>query len=922
MNKKILLLFMVLVLINLSNAQELLIQTKEFDSLDVLFIMPISKNNYYFSYYDDYKEETDYKFRFLNDDDVLEINIENKLNTIVDFNLIKDFEFVQIVKNNEIISNHSLNFCNNNGICEPCNSPDCKTQENELVCGDCEPSSKDNYCNIKEDNICDLDCLAYEYEEESVYENCFEDNFLLLSCSDYFGKVCVENQICNGTQLALDNSKENCCLGECVESEDIYIFDKTCTDFFWDTCEENEVCDGEEIYLQHLNQTCCMSQCSFGEIDKINIDEQPELKKNYTNIIMIFLLIILLILLVYIIIKKKLIKISLFVFLIVSGIFLISTLDFNKQNQITGKVVSQVEQAQMICDVAEAYNLPDSYLLAIAYKESRVNHFSGDGTVKISSDGGVGMMQVDRGPKSDIPSGPFYACGNSKIDGRQLDAKQLRDNIECGAIELIHKCNSLSCINNQKQYFCANAEINLPPKNVMYTGWDIAIRAYNGWGCGSDYYRSSMGVHSPQYLDLAFRIQSYVEDFRAIEKQFQGYCIGNDNSEVVEPTTKPTEEETEKRPTSAQEIEIPEDVVEGDNLGYYYINPSLSLNPIVDFVKISEQLSYGTKLVEYVSTCQDNGNTYSYCVNKKLDEDSKQSWVLDYIDEENEVGFFRMHTGYEYYDLETGEQKQIIMKFALMLNSKKAKPIAKIEYDEKTGPAPKPVQTQDSTEQESETEQETQTNNENTNDQTRNLCNKDELTVVLFGDSITQMHYDYGNYLQYYFNNNFDQKVGVLITQGLGGMRVDNQKSIDMFNNEILPLNPDIVLMWFGMNSLEDYPKVHQTTYQSMIETMLSKGITPILITTSPTCSEYTDRNFDYLNNIIQSDKYLASNYEGVYLIDFRQEFNKVISVSGCGGYFADGYHINSEGHDYFAQLVVKQFIDWKKTKTGPFNCQ
>ncbi len=917
MNKKIILLMMFVVLSSFASSIDLLLQTYESDNLEILSIMPITKNNYYLSYYDNYTEDTGYMFRFKNNEDVLEIYPNNKIYTLIDYNIISDFNILQVLKDDEIISKHTLNFCNDNGICEPCKGPDCETQENELVCGDCEKSSQDLYCNIEQDGICDPDCVAYEYEQQGEYEECYEEKLMIISCSDYFGKTCAEDQVCNGTELAINETQELCCLGECVYSENINIFEKSCQDFSWYTCEENQMCDSDEIYLQHINQSCCTSPCISGEID--DLPDIPEPKRDYSDIIVVSILVLSLVALIIIIIKRKALKITIFILLIASAGFFIANIDF-KPNQITGNVVSQTEQAKMICDAAEAYNIPSSYLLAIAYKESGINHFAADGSVKISGDCGVGITQQQYNTENcdALRSGNAkFICGTSKIDGRQLDATVLRDNVECGAIELIRKCNSLSCINNQKQYYCANADNPLPPKNVIYSDWDIAIRAYNGWGCMSYYYRDLWGASDQRYINLISRIQSYVEDFKAREKQFQGYCEGHTNEEIKQPTTQPTEEEKEERPTSAGEIEVPDDIAEGDQSGYYYINPSVTLNPILDLVKVSENLAYGNELVEYSSKCHKNGNTYSYCIKQKLDKDSKTSWVLDDVDEDNEVGFFRMHTGYDYYEEESGEEKPVLMKFALILNSAKAKQITKLEYDEEAGLPPKPVATEDENNKETDGDEEQQDKQPGES----NLCEKDELTVVLFGDSITQMHYDYGNYLQYYFNNNFDQKTSVLITQGLGGMRVDNQKSIDMFNNEILPANPDIVLMWFGMNSLEDYPSVHQDTYQAMIEEMLKRGITPILLTTSPICSEYTSRDFSHLNNIVQIDKNLANYYDGVYLIDVREELNKLIS-SGCAEYFADGYHINSKGHDYFAQVVVKQFIEWKNNNQGPFNCQ
>ena len=70
-------------------------------------------------------------------------------------------------------------------------------------------------------------------------------------------------------------------------------------------------------------------------------------------------------------------------------------------------------------------------------------------------------------------------------------------------------------------------------------------------------------------------------------------------------------------------------------------------------------------------------------------------------------------------------------------------------------------------------------------------CVDSDLSIVLFGDSITQGHLMYGNLLELDFNENFDSEIEVYIN-GLRGLRADNQTSIDVFNSEILKTSKDV----------------------------------------------------------------------------------------------------------------------------------
>lgn len=198
-------------------------------------------------------------------------------------------------------------------------------------------------------------------------------------------------------------------------------------------------------------------------------------------------------------------------------------------------------------------------------------------------------------------------------------------------------------------------------------------------------------------------------------------------------------------------------------------------------------------------------------------------------------------------------------------------------------------------------------------------CLSDDLDIVLFGDSITEGHATYGNKaLSSEFNSRISKEITLFYTTGLGGMRAESQKSIDSYNNFILPKKPDIVLLWFGMNS-HGFESSHKTQYMNYINDMKKEGIIPVILTTSPACDELTEKDISYLEDIQAINKDLAKT-AGVYLIDVKTKLENEMS-GRCKDYFMDAYHMNPQAHSIVAKIVVDQFSAWKKAKTGPYSC-
>lgn len=141
---------------------------------------------------------------------------------------------------------------------------------------------------------------------------------------------------------------------------------------------------------------------------------------------------------------------------------------------------------KIVCEAKKA-GVPADIMLGIAKQESGLNHCDSSGNVK-TGDGGrsIGLMQVSQ-------------CSDTG------DVHNINNNIICGIKHLKEKCtySYVSSLNNgvgicnptglctdsgvKCQYKCApyqGCSTCSSSYEKTYSGWDIAIRGYNGWGCG------------------------------------------------------------------------------------------------------------------------------------------------------------------------------------------------------------------------------------------------------------------------------------------------------------------------------------------------------------------------------------------------------------------------------------------------------
>lgn len=167
-------------------------------------------------------EPTDYYVQFYDSDNVLlKREMIAPLDSVIfEFNPAT-FKIVIMNDTTPIISK-SVNFCNNNGICEPCRSGNCELIENVLTCSDCESGGQDYYCDLYRDNICDPDCRGEEVDCEECRFCYFRgQNSLYTECKkDYGGEACTSRQRCTGRLISATDTGFYCCInGNCVTSE-------------------------------------------------------------------------------------------------------------------------------------------------------------------------------------------------------------------------------------------------------------------------------------------------------------------------------------------------------------------------------------------------------------------------------------------------------------------------------------------------------------------------------------------------------------------------------------------------------------------------------------------------------------------------------------------------------------------------------
>ncbi|MBU5690299.1 MAG: lytic transglycosylase domain-containing protein [Candidatus Aenigmarchaeota archaeon] len=175
-----------------------------------------------------------------------------------------------------------------------------------------------------------------------------------------------------------------------------------------------------------------------------------------------------------------------------------------------GNCPTKDEAIDKIVAEAKRQGIKPSIALAIATVESNLNHCTPSGRVRVNSIGGVGLMQLMPG----VCDNPF----------------DVNRNIECGLSLLRKKCESVLSLARSAGFKCTGSgscdsgsvsciyDCSQYGFSETYTGWDLALRGYNGWGCCQ---RIVDGVDCTSSAAIATR--NYVNLVNSIAKKYTMY---------------------------------------------------------------------------------------------------------------------------------------------------------------------------------------------------------------------------------------------------------------------------------------------------------------------------------------------------------------------------------------------------------------
>lgn len=186
------------------------------------------------------------------------------------------------------------------------------------------------------------------------------------------------------------------------------------------------------------------------------------------------------------------------------------------------------------------------------------------------------------------------------------------------------------------------------------------------------------------------------------------------------------------------------------------------------------------------------------------------------------------------------------------------------------------------------------------------------ITVVLFGDSITWGQALYGSPLGTYLATLLPgisvdfkpmgyscQRVDSLPISGCGG-QINTPAPFDVFENVIIPMKPAYLLLFFGMNIRDNSDVDNQITdYAKIIDTM--PGTLVIILTPVHDCS---DPIHDKILDLLADREIAFSAGSGTPLIDVRSFLG--VGPSECSLYYgSDQVHPNAIGQKYISKYIA-----------------
>jgi isoamyl acetate esterase len=198
------------------------------------------------------------------------------------------------------------------------------------------------------------------------------------------------------------------------------------------------------------------------------------------------------------------------------------------------------------------------------------------------------------------------------------------------------------------------------------------------------------------------------------------------------------------------------------------------------------------------------------------------------------------------------------------------------------------------------------------------------LKIVFFGDSITQAGVNPGGFI--------DKMKAMLETKGIKenyqliGAGIGGNKIYDLylrFEEDVLVHNPDVVLIWVGVNDVwhkatygtgTDADKFEKF-YTALVKKFQSKGIKVVLATPATIgeridFSNQQDGDLNFYSQIIRN---IAAKFD-CPVADFRKEFLKYNVLKNTGNkesgiLTSDRVHLNDAGNQLVADILTTLLI-------------